>query len=484
MNRLPILGAILIVLVAAGGLADHGATSPSSVALLDAMPVAAPAGALSSSWFCAGPVSQPAHMADGQVVIANAGARVLHATVTLIPSQGSPVSKAVDVGANDRVVVPSTGIGTAPYLGAVVDLDGGRAAVEQTVSGTAGASTSACATSGSANWYFAAGTTQENSTLSVALLNPYPEDAIADLSFTTEQGQENPTDFQGIVIPARSLVGLDLGAHLRRRASIATTVKVRVGRVVAFQTQVVQPFPQGAAASLPAGATPSPPGVSLVLGAPSVATTAWWPDGLAGDGMTERYVMYNPGAVPAQLLLGVDLDQGSADPFQLTVDPHSVTEVVSNSESRVPKGIGHAAMVRSTNGVGVVAERVVQAASPSPHTGLARVPGSRLESRRWLLSAGAATATSDEWLAMYNPGSAPVTMSVSALVAGNPTALDSLGDVVIPPHHRVAARINDHSPGVERALLVEANGAVVVERDEYPAKGTGIDAALGVPIDR
>jgi len=75
-------------------------------------------------------------------------------------------------------------------------------------------------------------------------------------------------------------------------------------------------------------------------------------------------------------------------------------------------------------------------------------------------------------------------VSVSALVAGNPTSLDSLRDVVIPPHHRVAARINDHNAGVDRALLVEANGAVVVERDEYPAKGTGIDAALGVPIDR
>ncbi len=471
--RLPVLLLIVAVVVGAA-LIDRRPTAVSTAAVIDAMPVAAPRGALSSSWFCAGAMGQPARMADGQLVIANGSDRAVHGTVTLIPSQGAPVTRNLQVGPKDQVVVPEAA--PAPYLGAIVDLDGGQAAVQQVVSGTQGTSSSACATTGAGSWYFAAGTTQENTTLSLTLLNPFPEDAIADLSFTTEQGSEAPADFQGIVIPARGLVGVDLGSHLRRRASIAAAVKVRVGRVAAFETQVVAPQPQGTQAA--GTAPPWPPGISLVLGAPSVGRAWWWANGITADGMTEKYVIYNPGPAEARVGLAVDLDQGSADPFQLNIDPHSVTEVVTNSESRVPKAIGHGAKLTVISGAGVVAERVVQAVSPSPQTGIAREPGARLLTRDWLVAPGSGTGTTTMSVSIYNPGPSPVRVTIAAVSGGSETPLGGQSSTEIPGHHRVVASVT----AVNQAVVVHASGGVTVEREIDPAKAIGIDVSLGVPL--
>jgi hypothetical protein len=476
---------VVVAVLALSAFADRASKGHPVAVAGTAQPVAAPVGALSSSWFCAGPVANPAHLAEGRLVIANAATRPLRGTVTLIPSTGSPVTQDVQVGPADRVVISEKTTAAAPYLAAVVELDGGQAAVEQVVTGTAGTSSTACATSGSTRWHFAAGTTQETSTLSISLLNPFPDDAIADLSFTTEQGQESPQDFQGIVIPAGTVVGFDLGSHLRRRASVATTVSLRVGRVAAFETQTVQAMSAAAAATIAPGTVPWPPGVSLVRGTPSAGTTWWWPSGGASDGTTEQYVVYNPGDAEAQLSLAVDLDQGSADPFQITVDPHAVAVVATNTESRIPKGVGHAAILRSTNGVAVVAARLVLSVAPAGRTGVAQVLGSRLQSGRWLVPGDGATDSVNPALVVYNPGPATVTVSISSL-GGSITPLDGQAAVSVPGHHRYVLAPSEASAGLPAAspllVVAQGHGQVVVEGDTTPAKGIGIDSAIGVPL--
>lgn len=473
--------ALVVAVIALAAFADRRSPRRPSAPATRTMPVAAPAGALSSSWFCAGPVAAPAHLADGRLVIANAANQPLHGRVTLIPSNGPAVSQDVEVGAESRLIVPEKTATAAPYLGAVVELDGGQAAVEQVVSGSEGTSSTACATGGSTSWYFATGTTQESSTLSVSLLNPYADDAIVDLAFTTEQGQENPQDFQGIVVPAGSVVGIDLGSHLRRRAAIAATVTLRIGRVAAFETQTVQAQSAAAQATAVPGTVPWPRGTTLVRGAPVAGTGWFWPSGAASDGANEQYVIYNPGPTEAQVALQADLDQGGADPFQVSVDPHGVAVVATNGESRIPKGVGHAASLRSTNGVGVVATRLVLAASPADPLGVAAVLGSQLQVRRWLVPGDGTTDSVNAAVVVYNPGSAPVTVSISTLHA----PLDGQTDVVIDGHRRyvLAAGLPAVNTSVAGPMVIEATGPIVVEDDvSQPKGGRGIDAAMGVPL--
>jgi hypothetical protein len=483
------------------------------------MPVAAPLGAISSTWFCGGALGQPAKVADGQIVIANTLDRPLHGTVTFVTSNtgssepspsaattsttaggtgpgdteaGASAGSSTDVTieARDRLVVAETPAGKAAFVGATVELDGGGAAVQQIINGAEGVSSTACASIGSDRWYFADGTTQEHSSLYLTLVDPYSEDAIVDLSFSTEQGPEAPADFQGIVIRAGSAVGIDVGTHLRQRARVATTVTARAGRVIAFKTQVVSPATAG---QVPAGtpststevtdaSPPRPPGLSLVLGSPSTGTSWFWPQGLIANGLTERYRIYNPGDTPAEVLLTLALDEGSADPFRLTVGPHSVATVTSNNESRIQKGVGRSAILRSSNGVAVVAERTIDAVSPSVAIGLTDTLGSRLSSNSWLLPAGLADASFNASVIVQNPGLHTAGLSILGLQKGQAVALPGLSSLTIPPGGRLVVPLNDHGPTFNEALLVKASTDVVVERDESRVKGIGLDATIGVPV--
>jgi hypothetical protein len=477
---------VVIAFLIIGGVVDrrHGPRPSSGGPVVRPMPAAAPASALSSSWFCAGATGQPAQVADGQITVANTTARKLSGTVTLIPSQGNAIPLPLTVEPSGRTVVAETAAGPAPFVGAVVDLEGGGASVEQQVSGAQGLSTSACASTGSDHWYFADGTTQPHANLYLSLLNPYTEDAIVDLSFSTELGPEQPADFQGIVVPARGIVGVDLGSHLRGRAQVATTVGTRAGRVVAFKTQVSNPGPAPVAdQATPATGPPArPPGLSLVLGSPALGTTWWWPEGLAAGGVTERYQIYNPGRTEADVSLALTLDQGSADPFVLKVAPRSTTAVVSNHEARVPEGVAHAAVLRSTNGVGVVAERTVDAVAPSPRTGLADVLGSPLTARRWLLAGGTADQNTDAYVIIFNPGLTSARVSVLGL-AGGATGDAGPGNLTVPPGRRLLMKLNDTNPNLDKALLIQSSAPVVVERDLDQTKHIGIDATMAVPLD-
>lgn len=481
--RLRILAALAVLLIAAA-VVDRRPARPVPVPASSTLfpPPAAPASALSSSWYCGGATGQAGGSATGTVVVANATDVPLHGTALLIPAGGTlpPVPVAIDVGPLNRALIDETAV-NSPYVAAVVDLDGGGAAVEQVVQGPQGFSLSPCWTGGSQRWYFADGTTVRGASLLVAILNPYPENAIVDLSFVSEQGHEAPTDYQGVVIGSRQLVVVDIGAHLPLRQQLATTVSARTGRVVAYQTQVVGPPPPSASPP----AEPSPPtvpGLTLTLGAPAPATLLWWPDGLAGDGVGETYRIYNPGTVEAHLQLSLALDQGSAQPFDITVAPGDTTAVVANAESRIPKGVAHAAVLRSLNGVGVVAERSVTATAPSTRSGRAVIYGSGRAARRWLLAGGSAAPTVDEWVVIYNPGPAGVRVSVTGLTGGGTVTVGGLQDLSVASGRRLAVRINDHAPNLNQALEVEASANVVVERDLYGVGQPGLSAVPGVPL--
>ena len=176
------------------------------------------------------------------------------------------------------------------------------------------------------------------------------------------------------------------------------------------------------------------------------------------------------------------LDQGSAEPFELHILPNDVASVVANTQSRVPKGVAHAAMLRSTKGVGVVAERVIDAASPSPRSGLLDLAGARMSARQWVMASGGASSSLDEWVEVFNPGPVETTFSVAALSDGSLVDVGGLSGISVPAGRRVAIRINDHAPTVNHALLVKGRSDIIVEFDLYPVKGPGLPGGIGVPL--
>jgi hypothetical protein len=469
-----------------GGLIDRaGAPAAAPAApVVEPVPVAAPVAALSSSWFCAG-------ARDGwvpaQVVIANSSANPVTGTVTLVPSQGTNRQVPIQVGPRSSLSVPETVPGGSAWVGAIVDVGGGGVAVDQLVTAAQDYSAQPCASSGSTQWYFPSGMTLINAGEAISLLNPYPTESIVDLSFSTNQGLEQPQDFQGIDVPANGLVTVDLGSHLRRRTAIATTVTARTGSVVAWETQWVNPPANGQtligtpAANNPL-ADPAWPvsGISVMLGSPSAGTSWTWPDGLAGNGINESYVIYNPGSATAEVRLSLNLEQGSAEPFDLAIGAGQVVPVVSAQQARIPSGVAHSAMLQSTNGVPVVAARVVSASGVV--NGIDSLLGGRISGSQWLVPMAISDRHHTGRLVLYNPGLQAARATVTLLINGQQVPVNGVGPLTVPPGRRLAVSLPALRGG-GGPLVISSSAPVYVESDAFGGVLTrGISLSWGVPL--
>ena len=527
------LAALTSVLVAGLALGDTGAAGRSARAADLEAPSQAPTIALSSSWFCAGATVSNGGTAPGELVFANAGSESLTGSVRLVSHSGRVENLSVTVRAGATSTLeeqfPSVHGGPgAPWVGALVTLYGGTASVSQLVRTPEGVSSQPCASSAATNWYFVDGETLRNATEEISLLNPYPEVAIADLSFTTEYGQERPVVFEGVVVPADGLTVLNLGSHLRRRTRIAVTVSVRTGQVVAFQTELVTPPPPGAPlvgsngglnpASAVAGAT-------LTLGSSEPSTSWFWPEGADGGGLTESYVFYNPGGRAATLSLSLisrGAGGGLGSATELTVAPYATATVTTNGQPWALPGVAYAAHLVSTNGVPVVAERYLVGSSPSSERGLGVLLGQDQPANSWLLPASPALAISkmarattapallsplalpervlflvDQalaglvasamaaqpsgqlWLEALDRGPKTAVIVVGSIVRGKLVALPGTRPLVVPPGERDGILLPATASG--HALVVSSSQAVLVEQDWYgyqPATAMSLSPAV------
>jgi hypothetical protein len=299
--------------------------------------------------------------------------------------------------------------------------------------------------------------------------NPFPEDAVVDFVFATEEGRLTPQALTGVVVGGERMAAVNVGDFVHRHPAIATSVIARAGRLVVARLQTFD----GSAGRK---------GASLALGAAGTATRWQFPEGMVGDGLTERYQVFNPSKDEARAEIGLALDQGAAEPIQLTIPAEARVTVVANEQTRIPKGVAHAATVRSTNGVALVAERTIDATPPSRRLGVARTFGSPVTARRWALAAGEATKSVDEWLALYNPGPRRSVASVVLLADGDRLPVEGLEGVRLEPGQRAAVRLGDHLDRPATPAVVEATAPIVVERDLYRTGGPGAAMVLGIPL--
>jgi hypothetical protein len=271
--------------------------------------------------------------------------------------------------------------------------------------------------------------------------------------FTTEDGGREPVRFQGFPLPPGSVVGVDLGEDVTRSEHVSATFSVRSGAIV---VEHLQHF-DGSLGTRGLSLTPAVPVAGetwvfadSVTAAPSPATPlpAAEPDddadgGEEGDGgaegddasgdgddapddapvPTERIVVYNPGEERAEVDVSlVPMSTGllpAPQPFRLRVGPGDYQVVDYGAEARVAPGVQHATVVRSTNGVPVVAERVAvdqgsvpertsqtpRGETPERRTETAASTGSRLAAPVWRFPSLAAPDDGESTVTftVYNP---------------------------------------------------------------------------------
>jgi hypothetical protein len=267
------------------------------------------------------------------------------------------------------------------------------------------------------------------------------------------------------------MLAVPVGDHVRRRATVSTIVRSRVGRLVVARLQLFDGT----------GDVPRR-GVSLALGAPVPRPVWYFPEGYAGNGVGERLHVYNPSAREARVEIDVLLDQGEADPVELTVPPFASVTFTVNDEPRVPPNVGHATVVRAVNGVSVVAERTIEALPPAATTGLAITLGATSAASRWALAAGEPDPAVEEWVTVLNPGRRAVTVSVTAFQVDGPVRPPALQRLQVPARGRLPIRLADHLARPVPSVVVRGTGPVVVERDLYTTSGPGRAMAMGTPL--
>ena len=158
--------------------------------------------------------------------------------------------------------------------------------------------------------------------------------------------------------------------------------------------------------------------------------------------------------------------------------------VVANDESRIPKGVGHAVTLRSTNGVDVVVERSIDSAGAAGRAGVGSSPGARSSARGWVFAAGQADSTFEEFLAVANPGTTPAQVSVVVLAEGNRREIPSLRSVQVPAGGRILVRMVEHVPVPSPVLplLVTGSQPVVAERIVLSQGGLGFTVTPGIAL--
>ncbi len=237
--------------------------------------------------------------------------------------------------------------------------------------GRTGVSTSPCADRASSTWYLADGTTTADASLTLVLYNPFPDDAVVDVSLTTVERTLQPPSLQGAVVPGHSVRIVDLGQQAQREEVVSTAVKGRGSRW--WPGASSRPTTRPATASRPAWpprSRPRPGGSPTATRATAAASASWCSTRATLDASVELSFLPAGGG-----------RRSSASPTS-SCRPSSFLVVDVNGEAAVPPGphsTAHQRRWRSDPGGGRAGPHP-PARRPSGDDGAARVAadGARL----------------------------------------------------------------------------------------------------------
>lgn len=441
-------------------LADRRDSRPRPTALAAAEPASgsrmARAEAVSAAWYCPGGPLAAIGQAEVSVSLANITARPLPVRLTALPvaGTGDPVERAVTVPALGTTTVALADVLGGPRPAGASIVGPGGLVVQQSIKTPEGAAVGPCASGASDRWFTAAGSTAFGFTLFIPVLNPFPDDAIIEMAFSTDQGRAVPGDLQGLLVPARSLRVVDVSDYVRRRDAVSAEVVARRGRIVVGR-------------NLRKGV-----GSSLTLAAPAPATTWYIPGGVRADGVTNRLVVANPSDQDTEVSVEIHLAEGAIEPFTLAVSAQDRAEL-SLDDPRVPKSVPYSIIARARDDVPIVAERTTEG-----KPGRSDVLGSPMPDRAWVTVLGGPRG--QDSLALYNAGDGQAEVTLTPL-DGDGGLLPG-GPLRITPGGRATFRLDDKANATGGGLLIESTQPIVVERDSgdgAPTQGGLVAVAVG-----
>ena len=467
----------LVSLVFAAGQATKPMVVPTFARLgTPSMPFVPHQDFINSTWFCPGvPVGEAG--LGGSVTVANPAdvAKSFHLTVFTDAAGVGATETDLEVMPRGALTIDLAQLQSAgSYLSAMVEITGGGGFVEQQARHPDGTAVSPCSNSTSSNWYFADNYTLNNSREDLVITNPFPDEAIIDITFVSNDGERTSQYLQGMPVPGHSVLAVDEKYLAKDEAVLAVKVVASQGRVVAGRAQQYLGERQG---------------YSMSLGAPAGAADWTFADGeKGGDVYFERYSIYNPGdreATVQPVFLGVISDTFN-QPEPITIAPGRVASLNIADVADLPAG-RHGAQFSSLTGDPIVVERAitrkvgdgfvttvvrgVESFFASPDTGYFR----------WSMAIGTTLAV-ESVLVVLNVSYSDTTVAVKALGPGGEVDIPGLEAVPVAAGSVVSISIPQVAAALGRPLIIVASQPIIVERS-LPRGGElrGRSGSLAMP---
>ena len=471
-QRLVVVSVVVLALLGLSVLSRGSTAVVTGGAPATADPMIPGDGASASSWFCAAASAGTSQHPSHEIVITNPTGRAVTASLTSFLQQGDPPAPTIaQVPARSTTVVP------APVADAsvMVELSAAGPEVSHRVATESLVDEQPCATAASADWYFPAADTasQGDAAAQLWLSNPFLSDASIDVTVSSDDGVRVPTELSGLVIPGRSTKVVDLGKIVQRRDQFSMAVHDRSGRVVAELSQSMG----------------TPAGIRLTLGVSRTATRLAFADGISGPGLPERYQIFDPTSVDAQVLVAViPLDAAPGllpEPFQVDVPARKSVSLDLDQQSRIPEGTPHWVRIESVGGVGIAVQRLVAIGSGNPlglKSGLAGSTGSPVSATRWVVPWADRSASSQTKLVVANPSTDTIAVVTIRPYAGGSFATgDAVRKLELKPG--TAAVVDLGADGAQPGgILVGSASPVVVERRVTAGSNADLSVMGAVPV--
>ncbi|NNE11832.1 MAG: hypothetical protein HKN41_06235 [Ilumatobacter sp.] len=474
-RRLPGLVLVLAAVVAIilGTRSELAATTPTfSVSANGWMSSAPPVGGLTETWFCPGVPATGVDGVEGEVVVANRTSDQMVGSVLLVNTDRDTQRLALDVDPWSSATIDLDELLSGPVVGAVVEIDGGGAIVEQRSLSPAGNSSAGCANATADTWYLADGFTVDGSLDQIILTNPFEQTVVANLEFATREGSRRPASYRGLTVPPRSVRVIDLGAPgagAQSEPLLAVNVVATRGRLVVGRAQTF----------LGGGRV----GTQVTLASPALRNQWWFANGQRSTEVSDRYSIYNPTDAEVEvdlLFIGIetpiDVDPISVPPREVvTFDPSTVVELGDGRHATVfATASGEPAIVverASTRQAGdAAATSVVAGATPRQDGHVATT---------WYVAAGPAEPTENA-LVIYNADNVEGVVSVSAVGLSGPVPVPGLQEVPLAPASLITLDLVD-DVALGRQLVIASTSRVFVERLDPTGRGDTRTSSWAVP---
>lgn len=506
-----LIGAVLLVLLVLGPARAPRRDGDAATSAREAAVALPPTGTRSSAWVCAG-VPAADDLAR-RLVLANLGTSAApvevtallgvtssvagrvslttsgdgERTVTVTPSEGTParftassrarlaVESGQTVAVGDRLFDDERRSERSVGARSVERIDVGEftrsttaallvqpfasdVVVEQEVTSADDVSLSPCATDAAPNWAFATGVTVRGAQQHLAIVNPFPADAVVDVDLITASSRKR---LEALEVRRRSqlLVKVDEVEGVLRERALGVLVRARVGRVVAQQAARFDDVRDGT-------------GVELTLGVPTPSTDWVFPAGDGDRDVSRLVTILNPGDLDTTV--DVTAAAGSAvEPRQVEVAAGAIATV--DVGELVPGAGRYLVAVQSDNAGGVVVgDADVWRLGPNA-SGIVAAHAVDRPARRWVFAALGTEAGSRPALVAAVSGSSSATVTVRLVGDGQVTTTDPQ---TVAPGLPVALEL---PRGLAAGTAVEVRSSVPISVERVITTGTGFTRSPGIP---